>query len=203
MTMNNNMPTRSDSGVSFFLILVVLALLLSLLACSSTGTEHVRIDQTDRRDAVQTEAPDTVTVERVRTDTLWMPGMTLTVPETVEVAREEPTARDTTDAFPLKEVAVDSAQVRLSGLTERHILAAPCLGQRLIGRSVQGEMEFYVEGDCVARDTTIECTYEKESWIERTTDKLARWFSLVALVGFGMYLLWGTLETAIRAALPW
>lgn len=185
------------------LVAAILAALVLGWGCSSTGTKEMRIDQTDKRQAVQTEPADTVYVDSLRVDTMWMPGMTVTVPETVEVAADAPTARDTSDAFPLQEVAVDSAQVRLTGLTERHVLAAPCFGETLVGRATGGEMEFYVKGDCTQRDTIVRIEYEKESWLDRTLDKIGRWISLVALLGIGLYILWGTISTTIRAALPW
>lgn len=185
------------------LVAAIIAVLVVGWGCSSTGTKEVRIDQTDRRQAVQTEPADTVYVDSLRVDTMWMPGMTVTVPETVEVARSEPTAKDTNGAFPLQEFAVDSAQVRLTGLTGRHVLAAPCFGETLVGRATGGEMEFYVRGDCTQRDTIARFEYEKESWLNRTLDKIGRWISLVALLGIGLYILWGTISTTIRAFLPW
>ena len=183
-------------------LLPALLLAATLAACSSTGTKQIRVDRTDERNAVNTHT-DTVMVDSIRVDTLWLPGMTLTVPETVEVAQETPTPEDTTDAFPLQELAVDSAQVRVTGLTEEYRLATPCFGQRLIGRPDGEGMEFYVNGECIPRDTVIEVKYEKESWMDRTTDRLARWISLFALLGAATYLLWGTISTAIKAALPW
>lgn len=184
-------------------LLLALSLLILALGCSSTGTKEVRIDQTDRRNAVQTEPADTVYVEKIRVDTMWLPGMTITAPETVQVAPDRPEPEDPPNTFPLQEVSVDSAQVRLSGLTERHILASPCFGQKLVGRATGGEMEFYVKGDCIPRDTIIKVEYEKESWTNRTLDRMGRWFSLIALLGIGVYVLRGTLITSIRAALPW
>lgn len=179
------------------------ALLILALGCSSTGTKEVRIDQTDRRNAVQTEHADTVFVDRVRVDTMWLPGMTITAPETVQVAPDRPEPEDPPDTFPLQEVSVDSAQVRLTGLTERHILASPCFGQRLVGRAAKGEMEFYVKGECIPRDTVIQVEYETQSWMDRSIDRLGRWFSLVALLGIGLYVLWGTIKTTVRSIVPW
>jgi len=187
----------------FIAAITAALILLSLAGCTTTRTESVRVDQTDRRTAVSTEKPDTVFVDSLRVDTLWMPGKVVTVPETVEVARREPTPEDTANAFPLQRITVDSAQVRLTGLQEQYSLAHPCFGERLIGNSEGGELSFYVEGKCVSRDTTIQVVYEQQSWLDRTVDRLARWVSLVALLGVGLYILWGLISTTIRSALPW
>jgi len=183
-------------------LLSALLIAVALVACSSTGTKQIRVDRTDERNAVN-KRTDTLVVDSIRVDTMWLPGMTLTVPETVEVAQETPTPKDTTDAFPLQELVVDSAQVRVTGLSEEYRLASPCFGQRLVGRLDGEGLEFYVKGECIPRDTVIEVKYEKESWIGRTTDRLARWISFFALCGAVTYLLWGTISTAIKAALPW
>jgi len=177
--------------------------LLSLSGCTTTRTESIRVDQTDKRTAVRTDAPDTIFVDSLRVDTMWMPGKAITVPETVEVARREPTPADTTNAFPLQRITVDSAHVRLTGLQNQYSLAHPCFGERLIGNSEGGEVSFYVEGECVTRDTTIQVVYEQQSWLDRTIDRLARWLSLLAIMGVSLYILWSTISTTIRAALPW
>jgi len=178
-------------------------LLLALPGCKSVETRTQRIDQTDQRTAVQTENPDTIVVDRIRTDTVWMPGTTITWPEIVRVSEEVPTKEDTVDAFPLKELAVDSSHVRITGLTKEYTLPHPCFGERLLGRSLGGDVSFRVTGDCVPRDTVVKTRIERQSWFDRMLDRGSRWFSILVIIGLTLYVLRGTLSTAIRAAMPW
>ena len=201
--MDKKPHTEGSTGFGFLLLITLVIFLLASMGCSSTGVKEVRVDQTDHRSAVRTAAPETLRVETVRTDTMWMPGLTITAPETVRVAPEEPAREDTADSFPLQRLSVDSAQVKISGLTEGYTLSSPCFGQRLTANAQDGELSFYVRGECLPRDTVVRVEYEKPSFFERKINTASRW--IAALAGFAIlaYLLRGTLVAIVRSALPW
>lgn len=178
-------------------------LMLGLSGCSQTETLSKRIDQSDDRTAVQTQEPDTIRVDSLRVDTVWSAGATITWPETVEVAKETPTEKDTAGTFPLQEIAIDSAHVRLAGPSKAYTIPHPCFGERLLGRSVGGGVSFRVTGECVPRDTVVKYETEERSWVQQKIDGAARSFSLLALLVGGLYAAWGIIGTAAKAALPW
>jgi len=197
----NPRPRSTAALLALTLCITLLGLYLS--GCKSTETRRTVVDQTDERTAVQTESPDTIRVDSLRVDTVWMPGATITWPETVKVAKEKPTKKDTADAFPLQELSVDSSNVRLTGLSKEFSVPHPCFGETLIARSFQNGVSFRVTGDCVPRDTIIKTKIQRQSWVDRKIDAAARWLSVVAIGLILVYLLRRTLGTAIRAALPW
>mgnify|MGYP000182061251 FL=1 len=201
--MDKKPHTEGTTGFGFLLLITFVILLLASMGCSSTGAKEVRVDQTDERNAVRTAAPETLRVETVRTDTMWMPGLTITTPETVRVAAEKPASADTADSFPLQRLSVDSAQVQIDGLTESYTLSSPCFGQRLTADAQGGELSFYVRGECLPRDTVVRVEYEKPSFFERKINTASRWIAALAGLAILAYLLRGTLVAIVRSALPW
>src|SRR5690606_8261723 len=118
-------------------------------------------------------------------DTLFAPPDTVRVTETVpvEVVRYAEPRPDTSRAFRLWHLAVDSARVVVSGQGEHLRMAAPAPGERLvcIARSPT-RLECRVEGEPAGRTARAECPPPPGPSLG---ERLRPWLYLLAGVALG------------------